>query len=68
MDRQDKGNNDKFKEPRSWAAKWCGDGLTDNPRPNGRVEPEPRGAKEFKEPRGWSAKWSGGGLLEGPKR
>jgi hypothetical protein len=52
-------NARKFAEPRSWAAKWCGHGLT-----TGRNRPQalsPMG-KTFAEPRGWSAKWCGGGL------
>lgn len=58
-------NNEKFREPRGWALKWCGEGLV-------RTPPQPKTAKpatpEFKNPRGWSAKWSGDGLLDVRRR
>jgi hypothetical protein len=65
MDTQNDPNAKKFMEPRSWAAKWCGHGLSG-------AESHPEAAKsngkKFTEPRGWSAKWSGGGLFPGRKR
>lgn len=65
MDTKNDPNAKKFSEPRSWAAKWCGHGLSDT-----RSHPEaPKtNGKKFAEPRGWSAKWSGGGLFPGRER
>jgi hypothetical protein len=59
------GNERKFAEPRSWAGKWCGYGLS-----RGETQPEAVRQKQgrFSEPRGWSAKWCGGGLFKGRER
>ena len=54
-------NNGKFREPRGWALKWCGEGLVESPRRPKAAKPN---APEFRNPRGWSAKWSGDGLLD----
>ncbi|MGD2179262.1 MAG: hypothetical protein PVG71_15730 [Anaerolineae bacterium] len=59
MSTQDDRNARKFEEPRSWAAKWCGYGLTAKRR---RRESPPHEGEKFGEPRGWSAKWCDGGL------
>lgn len=53
-------NNGKFREPRGWAVKWCGEGLIDTRRQPKAAKPA---AREFRKPRGWAAKWSGNGLL-----
>jgi hypothetical protein len=59
MGTQTDRNAGKFAEPRSWAAKWCGYGLTPRgPRPG----PSESSGGKFAEPRGWSAKWCSGGL------
>lgn len=58
-------NAGKFAEPRSWAAKWCGYGLSEKQRSSterSRVD------GTFAEPRGWSVKWCAAGLGEGPRR
>jgi hypothetical protein len=65
MDTRNDPNANKFPEPRSWAAKWCGRGLA---RDESRPQAPKTNSKKFAEPRGWSAKWSGGGLFPGRKR
>ena len=65
MEPRANANERKFSEPRSWAGKWCGYGLTAG-------EPQPSDVKRkegrFSEPRGWSAKWCGKGLFKGRER
>jgi hypothetical protein len=59
------GNQRKFAEPRSWAAKWCGYGLNEGETQSRAVK---RKEGRFSEPRGWSAKWCGKGLFNGGER
>jgi len=64
MDAQKDRNAGKFAEPRSWAARWCGYGLS-NPGPQPQqVQPNQR---KFTKPRGWAAKWCGDGLGADPR-
>ena len=59
MDNGADRNAGKFAEPRSWAAKWCGYGLTAERRGERAAAMD---ARKFAEPRGWSARWCSGGL------
>lgn len=57
-------NERKFTQPRSWAAKWCGYGLSDEKRTSAAR----RGHRvAFAEPRGWSLKWCSEGLESHPR-
>jgi hypothetical protein len=58
-------NERKFAEPRSWAGKWCGYGLTVRAT---QSQPMERKDGRFSKPRGWSAKWCGRGLFNGRER
>ena len=58
-------NDRKFAEPRSWAGKWCGFGLTGSESGSAQSN---RKEGRFAEPRGWSVKWCSRGLFKGTER
>jgi len=63
MKGHDDRNRGKFAEPRSWAANWCGYGLTAG---RSRTQARGRGSRGFAEPRGWSVGWCNEGLQSKP--
>ncbi|MDY6877060.1 MAG: hypothetical protein SWK90_12765 [Chloroflexota bacterium] len=60
------GAREKFAEPRGWAMKWDGFGLSESGARKREIkDSNGSGIREkFMEPRGWAMKWDGGSLSE----